>query len=450
MNSEETNEYIRKLLLMSVSELKALKERDRIETEQLQAQIKANEQKNSTLKERYRKAENEINKTRAKTMKKIAKLEKNKNEMQKMFNSFVEEMNGVAEKFRTSCEKSKDVKKMFVEKCLDIRGSREDFMTRYTKLHGENKAAKIDLEYKKGSLAANLQVLESKMACLAKDQEEYAKKAKELESLTGKKHKDLLKEMEQKEENMKLEFSDMRAKLAECNNCIANLDDENALLTVETDKLSLELVVEEKFNQKINTELQSEEEHLEKTVLDMLGLEVNSIHRDNLELAKMLRDDLIKNEENIKEIQLLEKEKAQVENNNQEFDILKEQKLEQLKTIETDILASIEEKSRLELKVDESKSSVLNKQEIEQSLKNKIAKKEDALKKQQLKASKTARPKGKKNKEPPVTKSKASKSDLIEPTSISNGEQSDPTIFSSFSSGESDMSFSMSSTMAGK
>jgi hypothetical protein len=470
MNSEDINEYVRKLLSLSVSELKDLTERDRIQTEQLQAEYKALEEENLRLNDRYRNAEsvaNEINKTRAKTTKKIAKLEKNKIDMRMKLDKFLEEMNFVAEKFRKSCEKSKDVKKMYVEKCLDIRGSREDFKTRFNKLNGKIKEAEIELEHRKDSLAANLQVLESKMACLAKDEEECAKKSKELKSLTAKKHKGLLKEMEQKEENMKLEFSDMTAKLAECYKCIANLDDENTLLTVETDKLSLELAVEEKCNQKLNTELHNEEENLEQSVLDMLAIELNSIHFDNLELAKILRDDLIKNEENIMKIQLLEREKAEVENNNQEFDILKEQKLKQLKKIETDILASIEEKIRLELKVNEFKNYVLTNQEIGQSMKNKIAEKEEALKKQEertkftqltatksskatgSKTSKTARSKGKKNKEPPVTKSKASTSDLVESMSTFNEEQSDPTIFSSFSSGNSDMSFSMSSTMAG-
>ncbi|CAG9806268.1 unnamed protein product [Chironomus riparius] len=457
-NSEEINEYVRELLLLSVSELK---ERDRIEKDQLQVQLKALEEEHSKLNERYRNADNvvnEINKTRSKVTKKIEKLEKNRNDLLRMFSTFVEDMVNATETFRKSYEKLKGVKKMFVEKCLDIRGSRKDFTIRFQKLHAEIKEAEILLEHRKASSAANLQVLESKLACLAKDQEECSKKAKELKSLSGKNHKDLLKEMEQQEENMKLEFSDLSANLAECYKWISNLNDEYTSLTVETDKLSLEVAVEEKCNQKLNTELKNEEENLEQTVLDMLTLELNGIHYDNLELAKILRNGLVKNEENVMEIQLLEREKADIENEHQEYDILKDQKFKELKKIQTDIVASIEDKNSLKLKVDDFKNYVLDNQELKQLMKNKIADKEEALKKQEerinftqftatksskatgSKTSKTARPKGKKNKE---------SSNLVEPITIFNEEQSEPTIFSSFSSGESDMNLSMSSTMAG-
>ncbi|XP_070507479.1 uncharacterized protein [Chironomus tepperi] len=474
MNSQEIDNYIKQLLSMSTSQLTELNERCRIEIDELENDYTALKMENSRLTERLAavdKEVNEINITREKTKKKIAKLEKNKNEMLKSLNEFNENMVDTAENFHESHEKAKEVKKMYEERCLEIRGSRDEFQAQSSKLEAEIKEAELELTHKKDSLSANQQVLESKIACLAKDQEECNKKAKELQLLTDKNHDALLKELEQKEEDMKLEFSDLSAKLAESYKNIDNLDAEQSSLIVETDRLLLDLTVEEKCNQKSETELNNEEENVEQLANEMMEMEANAIHNDNLELAMILREDLIQNEENIKEIELLEREMAEIEVLSQELDILKEQKIEELKKLEAEVSVSAEEKAQLEKLMNTLNDSIVNDEEIIQAIKKKIAEKEEAYKKREeapngdqltgtketqltfktakSKIPKTTRPKSKKAKEPPVTKPKQSPPNDVEQMNISNEEHSEPNVFSSGSSGESNMSFSMSSSLAG-
>jgi len=479
MNSEKLESTIRKLLLMPTSEIKELNKLKRAEVDQLNEKYKALQVENVKLTNRYAAAEKVAtrnNKTREKMLKKVATLQENKEELQKKFNQFDEEMAVEAEKFKKSRELAKDVKKMYEEKCLSIRESRGEFKTQSSKLEAEIKSAEIELSHKKDSLAANQQVLESKMACFEKDREECARKRKELNSLLEKNYEVVLNNLEQREEDLKLEFSDLKAKLAGRIKEIENLDAEKASITVETDKITLELAVEEKCNQKLAAELTNEEENLEKLALEMVVMELNDIHCDNLELAKILRDDMIQHDENLKEIDSLELEKAEAEKNNQEFDKLKELKIEQLKQLQNELETSMSDKIMLENQVHVLKNYIINKEEITKALKIKIAEKEEALKKHneeatkpkttqltvfkgtqltnsqptQSKTPKTARPKGKKSKEPQVSKPKESAANSVEAMSISIDEQSDPNVFSSSSSGESNLSFAMSSSISGK
>ena len=144
--------------------------------------------------------------------------------MQAKLNNLDEELVGITAKYQEARIKVQDVKKMYEEKCLSIRGTREEFKTHYNKLEDEIRQAEIDLSHKKDSLAANQQVLESKIACLAKDEEDCEKLAEELKLLTEKNHRGLLKEMQQKEQDMKLEYSDLCAKMNEYSKNMDNLD----------------------------------------------------------------------------------------------------------------------------------------------------------------------------------------------------------------------------------
>lgn len=461
-NSQDIDKFIRKLCSMTLTELKELKERDRIELEALEAEYKAEKIKNARLKERYRKVgmeAHQANITREKTKQKIAILEHNMREMQKTLMEFDQDKTDLTKFFHESYGKTKGIKKLLDDKCLELRGLRDEFRKNFNKLQTEIKDAHLQLAHKKESLAANQQVLESKKACLEKDYQDCVKKAKELKSLTGKNNKDVLKEMEQMEDDMKMEFSNLSAKLAELMKQSEDLDANKALLTVETDKLSLELAVEEKCNQKLEVELKNELQNVEQLAYELATSDVNAVHCDNIELAKILRDDLIENQQILKEIELLEMEKIEVEKINQEFDVIKEQKLDQLKVHQAMISGSIEKKILLEKEVADLKKYVAEKQKISQAIKMKTAEKEEALKKlvgaakvpqltvikgttqpknfkvTEIKTSRTKRQKNKK-KEPPVSKPKASTQIPTEPMNISNNEESD--------------GFSMSSEMAGK